>query len=105
MSALDIEKLAAHGAELPDKLNGAEQLLFLSLRQLYATFRSGKVPKDIAKIEKTRIYREYEQNALNLKCWISGLEKERKLQHMTQEIKACDCEICVKYLRALEGIE
>lgn len=97
MSALNIEKLAAQGAELPDKLNGAEQLLFLSLRNLYSAFRSGKIPKDIAKIEKTRIYREYEQNALNLKCWMSGLEKERKLQHMTQEIKACDCEICVKH--------
>lgn len=105
MSTEDLEKLAAKGSEMPDKLNAAEQLLFLSLRQLYAIYQIGKIPRDIAKIEKTRIYKEYEQNALNLKCWMKGLEKDRKLQRMTQEIKACDCEICIKYLRILEGIE
>ena len=105
MLPLELEKLAAKGEELPGKLNGAEQLLFLSLRYLYATYHSGKISKEIAKVEKTQIYKEYEQNALNLKCWMRGLEKDRKLQHMTQEIKACDCKICVKYLRILEGIE
>ncbi|MDD6824554.1 MAG: hypothetical protein PUE12_00285 [Oscillospiraceae bacterium] len=105
MSLSDIEKAAATTGPMPDELNGAEQLLFLSLRHLYATYHSGKISKEIAKVEKTQIYKEYEQNALNLKCWMRGLEKDRKLQHMTQEIKACDCKICVKYLRILEGIE
>ena len=104
MSTIDLEKLAAQGSEMPAALTAPEQLLFLSLRQLYAMYRSGKVSKDIARTEKNMIYAQYEQNVLNHKCWVSALEKERKLQHITQDIKSCSCDICQRYLRILEGI-
>lgn len=104
MSVTDIEKLAAQGSEMPASLNAPEQLLFLSLRHLYAMYRSGKIAKDSARAEKNMIYAEYEKNVLSHKCWVNALEKERKLQHITQDIKSCSCDTCLKYLRILEGI-
>lgn len=104
MSPEELEKLAAKGSEMPDGLTAPEQLLFLSLRQLYAIYRSGRLPKDIAKAEKTKIYQEYAQNVLNHKCWVSSLERQRKLSYMIQDIRKCDCETCKKVLRIVEGI-
>lgn len=104
MSTEEIEKLAAKGSEMPDKLTAPEQLLFLSLRQLYAIYRNGRLPKDIAKTEKTKIYQEYSQNELNYKCWTASLERQKKLSYMIQDIRKCECETCKKVLRIVEGL-
>lgn len=99
-----IEKLAAQNEEMPLDLDGAEQLLFLSLRQLYATYHAGKISKENARNEKGRIYAQYAQYELNYRCWKQGLEKERKLSGLHQQIKECKCDICRKYIRTLEGL-
>ena len=104
MSTADIEKLAANGAEMPADLNGAEQLLFLSLRQLYAIFRTGNLKRDIAKHEKSMIYDQFRKYDLQCKAWTEGWERERRVQAMTQEIKESGCEVCKRMLRTMEGI-
>lgn len=105
MSTADIEKLAASGAEMPADLNGAEQLLFLSLRQLYAIFRTGNLNRDIAKHEKSMIYDQFRKYDLQCRSWTEGWERERRVQAMTQEIKESGCEVCKRMLRTMEGIE
>ncbi|MBO6032547.1 MAG: hypothetical protein IKH71_09560 [Oscillospiraceae bacterium] len=105
MSTADIEKLAASGAEMPADLNGAEQLLFLSLRQLYAIFRTGKLQRDIAKHEKSMIYDQYRKYELEYRSWTAGWERERRVQAMIQEISESGCEVCKRMLRTMEGIE
>ena len=105
MSTADIEKLAASGAEMPADLNGAEQLLFLSLRQLYAIFRTGNLTRDIAKHEKSMIYDQFRKYDLQCRSWTEGWERERRVQAMTQEIKESGCEVCKRMLRTMEGIE
>lgn len=104
MSADELEKLAASFAEMPDGLNAAEQLLFLSLRQLYAIYHTRKITREIAKLEKTKIYKQYEINSLNLKCWESAMERGRKLAVLSQELKN-GCDLCKKYDRILGGLE
>lgn len=104
MSTDELEKLAASFAEMPDGLNAAEQLLYLSLRQLYAIYRTRKITRDIAKREKTKIYKQYEINSLNLKCWESAMERTRKLAVLSPELKN-GCDLCKKYSRILGGIE
>ena len=105
MSTADIDKLAASGAEMPADLNGAEQLLFLSLRQLYAIFRTGNLNRDIAKHEKSMIYDQFRKYDLQCRSWTEGWERERRVQAMTQEIKESGCEVCKRMLRTMEGIE
>ena len=104
MSTDELEKLAASFAEMPDGLNAAEQLLYLSLRQLYAIYHTRKITRDIAKAEKTRIYKQYEINSLNLKCWESAMERTRKLAVLSPELKN-GCDLCKKYDRILGGLE
>ncbi|MDO5559399.1 MAG: hypothetical protein Q4F95_07335 [Oscillospiraceae bacterium] len=105
MSTLDLEKLAASGSEMPENLNGAEQLFYLSLRQLYAIYRTKKITREIARKEKTQIYKQYEINSLNLRSWEAAAEKERKLAVLSPELKKTGCELCRKYSAILGGLK
>ena len=104
MSADELEKLAASCSEMPENLNVAEQLLFLSLRQLYAIYSTRKITRDIAKREKTKIYKQFETNSLDLRCWESAMERTRKLAVLSPELKN-GCDLCKKYDRILGGLE
>ena len=104
MSTDELERLAVSCSEMPENLNVAEQLLFLSLRQLYAIYRTRKITRDIAKREKTKIYKQFETNSLDLRCWESAMERTRKLAVLSPELKN-GCELCKKYSRILGGIE
>lgn len=105
MSTADLEKLAATLSEMPSELDAAEQLLFLSLRQLYVIFRTGKLSRDIAKIEKNKIYKEYEVNKLNLSCWEQARQREQKLSVISQQIYASGCSVCRNYMRVIAGLK
>ena len=104
MSTDELERLAASCSEMPENLNVAEQLLFLSLRQLYAIYRTRKITRDIAKREKTKIYKQFETNSLDLRCWESAMEKSRKLAILSPKLKN-GCDLCKKYDRILGGLE
>lgn len=105
MSTGELEKLAASFAEMPDGLNAAEQLLYLSLRQLYAIYRTRKITRDIAKREKTKIYKQFETNCLDLRCWESAMERGRKLAVLSPSLKDSGCELCRKFFNVLGGLE
>lgn len=105
MSTTEIEKLAAQGAEMPNSLNGAEQLLFLSLRQLYALFRSGKIKKDIAKIEKTKILREYDKYSLYFRAWDEARRRETEMSKLLHKMKETECDVCKEFFRIHSGIK
>ena len=104
MSAPELEKLAAQGAEMPDGLDGAEQLLFQALRQLYALFRSGKIQKDMARREKTKILQEYSNNILLLESWNQARQREQKMSGILQEMKNSGCKVCKKFFKIHSGM-
>lgn len=105
MLPIELEKLAAAGNEMPSNLNAAEQLFFLSLRCLYIAYHVGKLHKDAAKREKTAIYKQYEINALDLKCWENSRRREEKLAVLSPELKSSGCELCRRYAHILSGLE
>lgn len=100
-----LEKLAAQQAEMPDGLDGAEQLMFLSLRYLYALFHSGKIKKDMARIEKTKILKEYANNVLLLKCWNQARQREQEMSVLLPEMKDSGCEVCRKFFKIHTGMK
>lgn len=53
------EKQAMNGEELPDNLGYADQVMYLSLRLLYATYRKGIIDREQAVREKKRLLDEY----------------------------------------------
>lgn len=53
------EQKAIRGEELPDGLEYPDQVLYLSLRMLYAQKRAGIIDRDTAVIEKKKLLDEY----------------------------------------------
>lgn len=67
MTADQIEDLALAGAELPDGLNAAEQLLFLHFRYLYRYARLVDMPKEQGRREKAKILKEFQKRSFDVK--------------------------------------
>lgn len=105
MSVKELEKLAASGSEMPQGLNAPEQLLFLSLRHLYAVYRSGKVDKNTAKKEKTQIIKAFEINSLNEKCYEQTKEIQREFAKHSRDIHNSGCEMCKRLSRVVTGLK
>lgn len=103
MSLIEIEKAAAAAGPMPDELNGAEQLLFQALRLMYIQHALGKLNVEQARIEKTRIIKEYEVNTLKLRSWEEAHQRINKLSVVTPELKKSGCELCRKYTAILSG--
>lgn len=102
---MDLERLAAAGEAMPDNLKTHEQLLFLTLRELYNNFRSGAVTRERGRREKQSILQAYEQ----LKFENSLFEEHVKLRHRLEfevgSLHKCGCETCRKVARVFDGIE
>ncbi len=59
---LPYEELAMQGEPMPDGLNAAEQLMYLSLRMLYSQHKSGYISRELAMQEKRKIASEFKRN-------------------------------------------
>lgn len=103
MSLSEIEKAAATAGPMPDELNGAEQLLFQALRLMYIQHALGKLDVEQARIEKTKLIKEYEVNTLKLRSWEEAHKRISKLSIVTPELKESGCELCKKYTAILSG--
>ena len=72
-----LERLAKDGSEIPDGLEYPDQLMFLSLRLLYAQLRLGIIDRDAAIRDKKRLLLEYEsylfQNEMG-KEWVQVIK-------------------------------
>lgn len=101
MSLQELEKLASTNSEMPNNLNAAEQLFFLSLRNLYITYAAGKIDKNAAKSEKTDIYKQYEINSLDLSCWKQMSERIKKSAVLHHRLKDDGCELCKEYVKTM----
>jgi hypothetical protein len=61
---LPYEKVAMAGGEMPDGLKFPDQVLFLSLRLLYDSYRRKLIDRDCATREKAQLLREYEAHKI-----------------------------------------
>lgn len=100
-----LERLAADGGDMPDDLEMPEQLLYLTLRELYGNFRSGHVNRDRAKREKSRIYVAYYslKNEYKATEWHSEIQK--RLSRNIGELYQCGCANCRKLLNIFVGVD
>lgn len=103
MTIKELETQAAAGTPMPEELNGAEQLAFLSLRILYVLYALERIDLEQAKREKVRIIKEYEQNVLKLKSWNEAHERMQNLAPILPMLKESGCETCRKFFHVLSG--
>lgn len=57
----NFEQIAMRGEPLPDGLTQSESLYFLSLRNLYALYKSGQISKDNASAEKRMLVKTFDE--------------------------------------------
>lgn len=103
MTIKELEQAAANKAPMPEGLNGAEQLAFLSLRILYVQYALERIDLGQAKWEKVRIIKEYEQNVLKLKSWNEAHERMQNLAPILPMLKESGCKTCRKFFHVLSG--
>ena len=106
MDVQDLERIAAtEGSEMPDGLATHEQLLFLTLRELYGNFRSGVVNRERGKKEKNRILIAYQ----GLKRDHEAVEQQKRIRKRLEKevgnLYACGCDTCKKVVRVFDGID
>lgn len=61
---LPYEKTAMSGGQMPDGLEYPDQILFLSLRLLYDSYKKKLIDRDSATREKVELLRTYEANRI-----------------------------------------
>lgn len=105
MTTEELERLAATDAEMPEELTMPEQLLFLTLRELYSNFRSGAVNRERAKREKSRIYVAYQILINDYKATEQHLEIKKRLSHNIGELYQCGCPNCKRLLNIFVGVD
>lgn len=105
MTPEELERLAAKGDEIPDGLSLPEQLLFLTLRELYSNFKNGTVNRERAKREKQRIMIAYGQLSNSYKVVEQNRAINTRLQKHIGELYKCDCPNCRKLINIFIGID
>lgn len=105
MTPEQIERAAMHNDSLPSSLTQPEQLLYLSFRCLYASFRAGTITRDQAQSEKRELLRSFEEAARWRNIYHDTCRVRVELGGMSKEVERGDCERCKKIMRILDGRE
>ena len=100
----EYEQQAMNGAEMPDGLDYADQIMFQQLRLLYKSVRNGVIPRDVGIQEKKKFMREYERNKRGIKAmnyyinYISDTQQARIDYNKNKTLENAD-----KIVKAIEG--
>ena len=103
MNPIDIEKIAMHSDDMPDGLNSAEQLLFLSFRFLYESHRRGMITREQAKKEKQSILSRFGEMQRQVEICQMHYKRYVELAGISKEVESGDCDRCKQIMRILDG--
>lgn len=98
------ERIAMAGDEMPDKLPYSEQLLFLSLRLLYDSYKRKLIDREMATKEKSKLITEYQVNVLMDKISLDLVDQLKRSELARAEYrKNRTLENADKVIDTLEG--
>lgn len=103
MTPEQIERAAMHNDSLPAGLTQPEQLLYMSFRCLYASFRAGTITREQAQSEKRELLRSFEDARQWREIYHDTCRVRVELGGMSKEVESGDCERCKKIMRILDG--
>lgn len=106
MTSQEIERLAAtEGSEMPNSLETHEQLLFLTLRELYQNYRSGGVNRERAKKEKNLIFVAFEKLKHDHQRVEQQLQIRRRIEREIGSLYTCGCDNCLRLALIFDGMD
>nr|DAI95736.1 MAG TPA: hypothetical protein [Caudoviricetes sp.] len=100
-----IERSAMHNDSLPSGLTQPEQLLYMSFRCLYTSYRAGTITREQAQSEKRELLSEYDKAMRLHEIFKNTCRAQVKLGGMSKEVEQGDCDRCKKIMRILDGRE
>lgn len=98
-----IERLAQSGAEMPTGLAQPDQLLYLSLRNLYHSYKTGIVDKQQATKEKRQIITQYEIAKLKYEAHEDSLNAIYEMSPFASDAQKSGCPYCKSLLGVFDG--
>lgn len=106
----DFEQAAMSGSELPDGLNQEQQLLYLSLRGLYAQKRAGYISREQGSAEKKKLVAEFKRResaaSFGRKCSDHSVRLWKSVESAANEFaKTKSLDAAERMYRAIYGIE
>lgn len=97
-----LERAASAGKPLPDGLTGPEKMLYITMRGLYAQYRSGVISLDQAKKEKRLLINDFGQMELREK----SLERSVKAWRWVDlSLNKCKCPECLELKKTILQLE
>lgn len=103
MTLEQIERLAMHNEPLPKGLNLPEQLLFLSFRSLYQSYRAGQITRERAHNEKVQLLSQFADWIRWSEIYQDTCRMRVELSGMSKEVESGDCERCKRMMRIFDG--
>lgn len=103
MTTEEIERAALSNIELPNALNSVEQLLFLSLRQIYLTYKDHAINGEQASIEKSKVLKSYKDMVQILQSrdiYLIQMQRWNKAEKFMPELEKANTEGCPTCERA-----
>lgn len=105
MTRTDIDKLARSGADMPDELTTADQLLFLKLKYLYALFKLGMLDADRGRVEKQKILEQHRADKVAEGIFHDSVLISNKFSPILAEANKSGCDICKKLVHIFTGLD
>lgn len=112
MTTEEIERVALSKKELPDGMNSVEQLLFLSLRQIYLTYEAHAIDNEQAGTEKNKVLNSYKDILSTLHSrdiYLLSLQRWDKAEKLMPEFEKDNtdncptCELAKQIIKILDG--
>jgi hypothetical protein len=104
MNLNELELKAKRFDEMPDGLTQPEQLLFITLRHLYQSYKNRQIDIEQAKREKVRLVNEFATANI---AYHADTEMIRRLNNcgtLLSEANKNGCETCKKMAKLITGI-
>jgi len=103
MTPEEIERLAMRGESLPTDLNQAEQLLFMSFRCLYKSYRAGTISREQAQNEKHELLETFNEENRWIKIYQDTCKMRVELAKVSRDMVVDGCPICKRAIGIVDG--
>jgi len=102
MTLEELERSASRGDELPDGLTPPGEYLFLSLRALYASYRSGHIDREQAGNEKKQLMKNHEIFTRRYQAHGDALDMIYEMSPYAADANKNGCEYCRQMMKVFD---
>lgn len=103
MNPEEIEIRAMHNEPLPKGLNLPEQLLFLSFRSLYQSYRAGQITRERAHNEKVQLLNQFADWMRWDGIYQDTCRMRVELAKVARDMTVNGCEICKRAIKIIDN--